>query len=144
VIIAKSWDVELDMVDGKTVRAPAGYALLHGSPIPSGTALWMPFDRTPVDVPPSKDAVQYIGPDVKVTAGLELPDMELSAWDEIGEVQEAWYRRRGTYAGQWHHPFGEKKRLWVFTRRKPVLYEMWAIRRVELRGASWTWRGLVG
>ena len=132
------------MVGGGTVTAPRGYALLYGSPIPSGNVLWMPYDRTPVDVEPSASAKKYIGPGAYVTAGLELPDLALKNWTEVGEVAEAWYRRRGTYAGTWHHPFGEKKRLWVFTRRKPVLYEMGSLKRVELRGASWTWRGLVG
>jgi hypothetical protein len=141
MLIAKSWDVLL-VVDGRDVTAPRDYALLHGSPIPSGTALWMPFDKTPVDVPPSKDAIEYVGPSVQVTRGLQLPELSLKAWTPVGEVTDAWYRRRGTYAGQWHHPFGEKKLLWVFSRRKPVLYTMGSLRRVELRGASWTWRGL--
>lgn len=142
MIVARAFNVLL-VVNGRDVTAPSGYALLYGSPIPSGTALWMPYDRTPVDVPPSKDAVQYIGPGAYVTAGLELPDLALKNWTEVGEVTDAWYRRRGTHAGQWHHEFGEKKLLWVFSRRKPVLYEMGALRRVELRGASWTWRGFI-
>jgi hypothetical protein len=144
VITARCFNVELDMTDGSTVTAPAGYALLYGSPIPSGTALWMPYDRTPVDVQPSKDAVQYIGPGAYVTKGVELPPLNLKAWTLVGEVSEVWYRRRGTYEGEWHHPFGEKKRLLVFSRKKPLLYQCGTIRRLELRGASWGWRGFDG
>ena len=143
MITAKAWNVLL-VVDGRDITAPVSYALLHGSPIPSGTALWMPFDKTPIDVKPSSKAVEYLGPTVQVTRGLELPEMNLRAWSPIGEVTDAWYRRRGTHAGQWHHTFGEKKRLLIFTRRKPMLYRMGSIMRLELRGASWGWRGFTG
>jgi len=141
-LTARAFDVLL-VVNGRDVTAPRDFALLYGSPIPSGTALWMPYDRTPVEVAPSKDAVAYIGPDAYVTAGLELPELSLKAWTAVGEVTDAWYRRRGTHAGTWQHPFGEKKILWVFARRKPVLYTMGNLRRVELRGASWTPRGFI-
>lgn len=148
MLVAKAWDVELDLADyeGKGPRTftRPGYAMLHdetGKWWPSNSALWMPFDRAPVDVPPSKDAERYIGPEVKVTRGLELPPKDLLAWIDLGEIIHVWYRRRGTHKGTWHHPFGEKKLLLIFTRKKPMLYRFGTDYRVELRGASWTWRG---
>lgn len=142
MITARAFDVEL-RVEGRTVRAPAGYALLYGSPIPSGTALWMAFDRTPVDVRPSSDAKKYVGPEVSVRRGVQLPDMDLKTWSPIGEVDDVLYYRRGTHQGDYVHPFGGKM-LWVFSRRKPMLYRQGAIMRVELRGASWGVRGFEG
>jgi hypothetical protein len=144
VLIAKGYRVRFVLFGNRSVRAPAGYALLHdpsGHAWPKCSGLCAPFTKTKETVD-DREARSYFGffSDAPGLGKLVLPPKDLGSWKRVGEVDEILYTRarpnrlRSSHQADYFHPF----------EGKAVLYRRGRLLRIELgRGCVWNWRGIV-
>jgi len=142
MLIAKGYRVNLKLENGRKVRAPASYGLLHD---PSGrdwakcSSLIAPFQKTGDEVSDG-EAKSYFGSEPR-EGRIALPPKSLGAWHRVGPVVEIEYTRRrpgrlpADHQADYYHPFEGKH---------PMLYRIGKLLRLELgSGCSWNWRGLI-
>lgn len=147
MLIAKGYDVFFKMLDGRTVRAPRPYALLHdskGQDWPSCSALVAPFVRTGGLIRNKDEAEKYFGYEPRA-GRLVMPTRRISEWSLLGEAVEIDYWRPGEEEGDFFHPFTRTGGWWIFkTGEYPLVYRLNGMLRAELGGGcDWTDRGFV-
>ena len=108
MILAKGEKVIFAMTEGRPVRLPPSYAILHdveGERFPKCSILLGPTRRTQRLVEPRGAAKDYFGKgyDLKLISVPRLPTME--SFRPIGRVTQIDYVRRGKYKGLYYHPF---------------------------------------
>lgn len=148
MLIAKGFAVTFIMDDGRRIKAPAGYALLHdqdGTDFPRCSGFVMPFQHSARD--PEVDnatARTYFGHQ-PFRGSAAAPPRALSAWRRVGdlddmEVDEILYTRRRprslpvTHGARYFHPF----------KGRATLYRHGRLFRIELgAGCVWNARGVV-
>lgn len=137
-ILVKGRDVRLVMTDGRVLRSPRSYGMIHD---PSGTILSSsmvyigPFRRSARDVDLDANGQEYFGSDYDArAASLTIP---VGPWKDLGEVHQIIYDRdRGEYAA--NRPYEH-----VFS-RSPEASQAGAWRRLELPlGSRLNWRGFL-
>jgi len=143
MLIAKGYAVTFKMADGKTIRPPASYALLHdeeGSDWPRCSGLVAPVARVSSQPVQSRAASAYFGSE-PVAGQMVLPPRNLSAWRPVGTVAEVLYTRRrprglpSAHAADYYHPV---------TKGTATLYRRDRHYRLELgAGCAWNWRGII-
>lgn len=108
-IIIKGSRVAFIMANGRTMRLPAGYGIIHdpdGVALPRCEVFFGPYRRTnrPA-VKASKKAARYFGKQYVPKEG--SVDVPKGPWNPVGEVVEILYERtKGSqYAGKYFHPF---------------------------------------
>jgi len=108
-IVIKGSRVVFILSDGRKVRLPPSYGIIHD---PEGTSFskcevfFGPYRKTRrVAESPSRKARQYFGP--KYTPKEAIVDVPKGPWKSVGEVVEILYERtKGSqYAGKYFHPF---------------------------------------
>lgn len=146
--------VSFDLKGREKLDAPAKFGMLHdaaGRYWPSCSLLIAPFQNGTIEVDEGAD---YFGKNAAVYEGrVELPEKNLSRWDEIGTVSQVFYERTGTkYPGYYKHAFnkprGMQKIVALFKKRvaeSPVtLFELGECFRLELpKGCLIDDRGIV-
>jgi hypothetical protein len=142
VLIAKGYTVSFTLAAGGTVKAPAGYGLLHD---PTGRS-WAKCSglvcsfRKDGDEIEDGEAKSYFGKD-PLGGELALPPKSLSEWKKLGPVTEIRYTRKCPgrkcdNAAAYYHPFEQGK--------LPMLYRRGKMLRLELgSGCEWNYRGIV-
>ena len=108
MILAKGERVIFTMAEGRPVRLPPSYAILHdveGERFSKCSILLGPARRTQRLVEPRGAARDYFGEgyDLKLVSVPRLPTME--SFRPIGRVTQIDYVRRGKYKGLYYHPF---------------------------------------
>lgn len=118
MLVAKGRRIEVVLVDGRRLRAPMGWEMLHDD---SGDA-WPPCSllitayrkgRRAARNPPS-DAKQWLGKSYHAHLGsVRLPAVDLSSWRVGGYVDELFYTRTGLRApGPFVHAFNKPRGIW--------------------------------
>lgn len=131
------------MKDGRTVRAPIRYALLHdesGRDWPGCSALVMPIqthrDDETVD---DRAARSYFGTQPLGGYG-DTPSRNLSRWRYAGEIEQIDYtrecpKRECQLEDDYWHPIENGT---------AHLYRLGRLLRIELgSGCKWNWRGII-
>jgi hypothetical protein len=143
MLVAKGFGVICRMTDGRTIRAPFRYALLHdesGHDWPSCSALVMPIQIRRDDEPVDDSAARsYFGTQPLGCDG-ETPSRNLSRWRPVGQIDQIDYtrecpKRECRLEDDYWHPI---------ERGEARLYRLGRMLRIELGGGcKWNWRGIV-
>jgi len=146
---AKAHRVELLLKDGRTAKLPAKALMFHdetGAEWPARSVLiasGYELTREPVILGPT--AARWLGRDYQGLEGkITLPPRDLRAWQIVGEAEEIYYVRRGTFApGRFHHAF--KRERFIFPDHGlTMVYALGAFRRLDLPPSGViNWRGFV-
>jgi hypothetical protein len=142
MLICKGFSVSFVLASGKTVKAPAGYGLLHD---PSGkdwakcSGLVVSFEKGGDEID-DKLAKEYFGHPAR-EGELQLPPHSLSSWKKLGVAKEILYNRRrpgnlpAAHQDKYYHPFDKGT---------ATLYRLGRMLRIELGpGCEWSYRGIV-
>lgn len=161
MLIVKGYRVHFVMAGGRTVKPPAGYALMNdesGADWPRCSGLVGSVKSTSRDPVRNSAAKSYFGHQpfaftVVIPSGDEK---HLRNWKCIGDVEEILYTRRrangapAEHAGDYYHPIRQQgsgllARLLSFVLPAgSKLYRRGRWYRIELaRGCVWNWRGIV-
>jgi hypothetical protein len=142
MLIAKGFSVSFKLTNGKMVRAPGGYGLLHdpsGKDWPKCSGLVASFSKGGGEID-DRLAKDYFGHAPR-EGELSLPPRALSAWKKVGAVAEILYTRRrpgrllADHQDEYFHPF---------EKGTPTLYRRGRMLRLELGpNCEWSWRGVV-
>lgn len=143
MLIAKGFHVIFKMDDGRTVRPPAGHALLHdedGRDWPRCSGLVIPIKRVTREPVRSSSAKSYFGHE-PVGGRVVLPPRTLSEWQRVGVIDEVLYTRRrprglpSAHRADYYHPIDKGT---------ATLYRRGRHYRMELgSGCRWNWRGII-
>lgn len=142
MLIAKGFRVIFKMKGGKTVKPPAGYAMLHdedGRDWPRCSSIVIPIR---VAGGPVKDAKAraYFG-HLPAAGRAVLPPRSLSEWTRVGEIDEVLYTRRrprglpASHQSDYYHPI-EKGTATLYRRGRWYRMELGS-------GCQWNWRGII-
>ena len=143
MLIAKGYRVIFKMTNGRTVRAPAGYAMLHdedGRDWSRCSALIMPIRPSREPLSGASKARTYFG-HTPVAARAELPPKSLSEWRKVGTIGEVLYSRRRprglptSHQADYFHPI-EKGTATLYRRGRWYRMELGS-------GCQWNWRGII-
>lgn len=143
MLIAKGYRVVFKMQDGKTVKPPASYAMLHdedGRDWPRCSALIIPIHPRGTPLSGASKARTYFG-HTPVAASAVLPPRSLGEWHRVGPIAQVLYSRRrprglpASHQADYYHPI-EKGTATLYRR------DRWY--RMELGpGCQWNWRGII-
>jgi hypothetical protein len=108
-IIIKGSNVVLIMADGKKLRLPPSYGIIHdpdGTDLPRCDTFFGPVRKSKrIAKAPSSKSRRYFG--TKYNPKEATVDVPSGPWHSVGEVVEILYERtKGSqYAGRYFHPF---------------------------------------
>lgn len=142
MLIAKGYRVIFALQDGRKVRPPAGYAMLHdedGRDWPRCSALVMPIRMSRDEVKDGK-ARSYFG-HAPAAARVVLPPRALGLWQRVGVIDTVLYTRRrprglpASHQADYFHPI-EKGTATLYRRGRWYRMELGS-------GCQWNWRGII-
>jgi hypothetical protein len=137
MILIKGKQVKMEMANGKIVRAPASYGIIHdpdGSQLPKCFVFIGPYKTSKKPVEMTGDAKSYFGSDYKPTSA--VVDVPRGPWKSMGDVVQIFYKRPGKYAGKYFHLFDKRTTVLLSKCRNHF--------RLELPGGCIVnWRGFV-
>lgn len=144
-LVIKGDHVSFELDNGRIVRLPSSYGIVHdtrGTSLPRCNIYFGPFRKTdiPVYTPPS-DARAYFGKRyVPRKAEVDVPT---GAWNSLGNVVQIFYRRTpgSEHGGKYFHPFYKRA---YFNKQPLVLSRLKSFYRIELpSGCIVNYRGFV-
>lgn len=106
-LIVKGDHVIFRMADGSSKRLSPSYGIIHdpdGAILPKCSVFIGPCRRTSQAIEHSSKSKAYFGKKY-VARKAVIAKIPQSGWQEIGEVKEILYERRGKHAGRYYHPF---------------------------------------
>jgi hypothetical protein len=108
-IVVKGSKVVFIMTDGREIRLPRGYGIIHdpeGKALPRCEVFFGPVKKTKrIAANPSSKVRRYFGS--KYTPKEGVVDVPSGPWHSVGDANEILYERtKGSqYAGNYFHPF---------------------------------------